>query len=107
MIRSNRMADVVYDDSYRAICHLIGMDLDEYFEGLERHANKLLEDRARRIDKAMAISPTVYVCDALLRGERVPWQALDFFVADRYGLRDGTPENDRFTLDDFNDVPRP
>lgn len=107
MTRRNSQEGVVYDASYRTISRLIGMDLDEYFAGLARHSNKLREERAQRISKAMAISPTVYVCEALLRGERVPWQALDYWVAERYGLREGAPENDRFTLDDFNDIPRP
>lgn len=105
--RNQRWPDVVYDDSYRHISHMIGVDLDEYMHQRDQAAQKVIDDKARRMLKAVQLSPTVYVCDALLRGERVPWQALDYWTADRYGVREGADTRDgRVSLDDFNDVPR-
>jgi hypothetical protein len=88
------------------VSRLIGMDWEEYLAGLDQYAQKVADDSARRVGKAMALSPNVWVCDALLRGERVPWQALDYFAGERYGLRERHPDG-RYTLDSFNDIPAP
>lgn len=89
---------------HRKISSLIGMDIDDYIrENAEAHYEQFAA-RMRRVAKAMALAQNVYVCGSLLRGERVPWTALDYFAAERYGLREGTPKDARFSLDDFNDI---
>jgi hypothetical protein len=58
---------------------------------------------AERGLKAMMLAPTLDLCRALLRGERLPWPKLAYFQAQRYGLRQ-RPDDGRVSLDDFNDV---
>jgi hypothetical protein len=65
-----------------------------------------MEAEAVRGLKALALAPTLPLYNALMRGERVPWNTLDFFQAERHGLRHRHPDR-RYGLDDFNDVPRP
>jgi hypothetical protein len=60
---------------------------------------------AQRGLKALALAPNVYVYWALMNGERVPWTALEFFAAQRYGLKRRHGDG-RYGLNDFNDVPR-
>jgi hypothetical protein len=43
-------------------------------------------ERLRRIYVAMMLSPTIEVCEALLRGESVPPSAVDPVWARRFGL---------------------
>lgn len=62
--------------------------------------------QAQRAAKAMALAPNPQLYWALRQGESVPWHMLDFFAAQRYGLRRRRPDG-RYSLDDFNDVPRP
>lgn len=40
-----------------------------------------------RIWRAVMLSPTIEVCDALLRGERVPVERLDVEWVERFGRR--------------------
>lgn len=55
--------------------------------------------------KAVAVAPSLDICKAILRGERVHWQQLDDRQAPRYGIRYGHRRRDGcYTLDDFNDV---
>jgi hypothetical protein len=61
---------------------------------------------ATRGSKALALGKTIDVYWALMRGERVPWNVLDFFQAERFGLKRRHADG-RYGLDDFNDVPRP
>lgn len=56
--------------------------------------------------KAMMLASSLDICRALLRGERVPWSALNYWQAERYGLRRRHPDA-RYGVDDFNDVRRP
>jgi len=56
--------------------------------------------------KALALAPTIFTYRALLAGERVPWNRLDYMQAMRYGLRRRS-KDPRVCLDDFNDVPTP
>jgi hypothetical protein len=56
--------------------------------------------------KALALAPTLLLCRALLRGERIHWSQLDQRGAKRYGLKRRSPD-DRYCLDDFNDVRGP
>jgi hypothetical protein len=53
--------------------------------------------------KALMLAPHIEICRALLRGERIPWNQLDYFQAQRYGLR-RRPPGGRVGLDDFWDV---
>jgi len=64
-------------------------------------------EQARRGLKALALAPSIAVCQALLRGEAVPWNTLDYWQAKRYGLRQRITDRSRLTLDDFNDIPKP
>lgn len=64
------------------------------------------EREAARGLKAMALAPTIGVCRALLAGERAPWNVLDYFAAEQFGLRRRGGDG-RYSLDDFNDVRRP
>lgn len=61
---------------------------------------------AQRGLKALALAPDIYVYWSLMRSERVPWNVLSFFAAERYGLKRRHPDG-RYGLDDFNDVPKP
>ena len=45
------------------------------------------EEQSRRIWRAMMLSPTVEVCDALLRGESMPAEKLDASWVARFGLK--------------------
>jgi len=96
-----------YTPSYRTVSRLIGMDWQEYLDGCAQYAQTIAEDSTRRLWKAMQLAPNVVTCAALLRGERVPWQALDYFAGERYGVRAGAGGDGRVALDDFNDIPRP
>jgi hypothetical protein len=96
----------VYGPSYREVSRLIGMDWDEYLDGLLKYDQECREYEGRRLRKAFTLAPNLLVCRELLRGERIPWQALDYFGGERYGLRQENPDG-RYALDDFNDVPRP
>jgi hypothetical protein len=60
---------------------------------------------AERGIKAMALAPSIEVCRALLRGERVPWNTLRYLVAESYGLKRRRGDG-RYGLDDFNDIPK-
>lgn len=65
------------------------------------------ERQADRGVKATALAPTLDICRALLRGERIHWARLDAAQAPRYGIRDGRRRKDGlYALDDFNDVRR-
>jgi len=60
---------------------------------------------AVRGTKALLLAPNLNIYWALMRGERVPWSALDFFKAQQYGLKRRHSDG-RYGLDDFNDVAR-
>jgi hypothetical protein len=55
----------------------------------------LLEDAIRaqrdphldRLGKAVLLAPNLRICEALLRGEKVPYSRLDLDAANRYRLR--------------------
>lgn len=65
------------------------------------------ERAAQRGLKATALAPTLHICRALLRGERIHWTKLDRRWGPRYQIRDGRRRADgRYILDDLNDVPR-
>lgn len=86
-------------------------ETDRFIDGLPAllEEKQLTHDAGRQAErgiKAMMLSPTLDVCRALLRGERVPWNVLHYFQAERYGLRRRQPDG-RYDLDDFNDVRRP
>lgn len=88
----------------------------EDLELLDAHAEAVLaeleaflrarEEQAERGLKALMIAPTLELCRALLRGERVPWNVLRYDQLRRYGLR-RRPADGRVDLDDINDVRRP
>ena len=65
---------------------------------------RAMEAEAQRGLKALALAPTLPLYRALMAGERVPWGKLNYFQAQRYGLRLGVTDP-RVGLDDFNDVP--
>ena len=64
------------------------------------------DEQARLGLKAMMLASSLEVCRALLRGERVPWNVLNYWQAERFGLRRRQPDG-RYGLDDFNDIRRP
>ena len=74
--------------------------------GDEAARESLREQEAVRGLKAMMLTRNLEVCRALLRGERVRWNVLDYWQAERFGLR-VRPKDGRVCLDDFNDVRRP
>lgn len=83
--------------------------LDKFEELLQSLTNQLehrLDDVALIGIKAMMLAPTIDICRALLRGERVHWTQLDYFNAQRYGTR-RKPVDGRLALDDFNDFRAP
>lgn len=49
--------------------------------------DQLIADKANRIYRAIMLSPTLEVCCALLRHERVPLNRLDQEWVERFGLR--------------------
>jgi hypothetical protein len=53
----------------------------------EAAAATVLKREADRVFKAMMLAPTLEICEALLRGERVPLTKLDSEWAKRFGLR--------------------
>ena len=53
----------------------------------------------------MMLAPTIEICRALLRGERIPWRQLRPEQAGRFGLRRRTLDG-RYGLAEFNDVRR-
>lgn len=80
------------------------MDIDEYLAlDAEAHRPPPLDHEANRGWKAVMLAPTIELCQALLRDERVPWRVLRPDQAERFGLRRRTAD-DRYSLDDFNDV---
>ena len=102
------LIEVAPCESSPAINAVIGMDWCEYLERDAREHALVLEEQSRILWRAMQLAPNIWTCRALLRGERVPWQALDYFVAERYGVRrDADVSDGRLTIYDFNDIPRP
>lgn len=102
MPRKSRQQPQILQDAREAIL------LDYLQLRAQRPENK---DAAERYDerglKAMALAPSLDLCKALLRGERIHWQRLDAKQAPRYGIRYGRRRRDGcYTLDDFNDVRR-
>jgi hypothetical protein len=61
---------------------------------------------AGRLHRAFMLACDVDVCDALLRGERVPLARLDPERVKRFGLREPTADG-RVTLDDFWSIEEP
>ena len=53
---------------------------------LTTHRNAL-DYPLHRLKRAILLSPTLEVCEALLRGERVPLSKLDPVWVRRYGIR--------------------
>ena len=53
--------------------------------------------------KAMMLAPTLSLYHSLMSGERIPWQQLNPFQAERFGLRHRRGDG-RYGLDDFHDV---
>lgn len=47
----------------------------------------MTREQSQRIWRAMMLSPTVEVCDALLRGESVPLEKLNQDWCARFGLK--------------------
>jgi len=64
------------------------------------------ELEAERGIRAMMLAPNPGVCMALLRGERLPWNALRYVQLRRYGLKN-FPADGRLSLDDINEVRSP
>lgn len=77
---------------------------------VERGGEAELAAWTNRGIKAMMLSPCsrngLDICRALLRGERVPWNLLNYWQAERYGLRRRSKDG-RYGLTDFHDVRRP
>lgn len=48
----------------------------------------LLDEDIRKLARAVMLSPTLDVCEALLRGEHVPTSRLDPAWVRRYGMRE-------------------
>lgn len=98
----------LYARTHARISRLVGMDIDDYIRA-DSDAHAALETaKWARVWKAMQLAHNVVTCRALLRGERIPWQALDYFQGERYGLRPQVRNAEgRYTLEDFNDVPKP
>jgi hypothetical protein len=64
---------------------------------------RLLLDAQRRAYKALLLSPTLHVFEAVIRGERVPLDRLDPVWVGRLGLRsDDEPAG--VIVEDFNSV---
>jgi hypothetical protein len=82
---------------------LAGMPVEEYLDADAEAYRPSAE--ARHILKALLLAPTLAICEALLRGERVPWWRLDFDQARRFRIRPGHEGLPRVHLEDFNDVP--
>lgn len=78
---------------------------EDYLRSLEAHIDMRLDVEAQRGWKAIMLAPNIEICRALLRGERVPWNTLNYFQAERFGLKKRSPDW-RYGLDDFNDVRR-
>jgi hypothetical protein len=56
----------------------------------EREAARVVHSgrtRAQRFWRALMLSPTLEVCEALMRGESVPLECLDQEWVERFGLR--------------------
>lgn len=79
-------------------------DIDDYIAADTAAYAERVRGYYARVWKAMLLAHNVDICCALLRGERVPVTALDYFQGARYGLRSRNTEG-RYTLDDFNDIP--
>jgi hypothetical protein len=79
-------------------------DIDEYIDADGAAYGERVHGYYARVWKAMQLAHNVVTCRALLRGERVPVTALDYFQGARYGLRSRNAEG-RYTLEDFNDIP--
>lgn len=83
---------------------LIDADVEEYLDEDARLARFERDAVTAQGFKAMMLAPSLEVCRALLRGERLPAIHLDFRQAERYKLRDNHWRADgRYRLDDFND----
>ena len=83
-------------------------EFEDYVAGLQATLDRRVDDGTSQGIKAMLLAPNLEICRALLRGERVHWTQLDYFNAQRYGVRDGRIHADgRLALDDFNDVRAP
>jgi hypothetical protein len=85
------------------VSRLIDMEIEEYLEADAAQHRFERDPAVERGIKAVLLAPTIELCQALLRGERVPWWLLNFEQAERYGLRRRT-RDDRYALADFNDV---
>jgi hypothetical protein len=56
-------------------------------EEIERRLRDPLRHEWRRLWRAIMLSPSIDVCEALLRGESVPIDRLDAHWVERFGLR--------------------
>lgn len=75
------------------------------FEALLHRIDQRRSVEAERGIKAWLLAPTPELYAALMAGERVPWNKLNYVQAMRYGLRRRV-EGGRVALDDFWDVRR-
>jgi hypothetical protein len=85
---------------------ILGCSWQDYIEADLAARRMELDAEVERGIKALLLSSSIEICRALLRGERVPWMRLDYFQAERYGLRRRRSDG-RYGLDDFNDVRSP
>jgi len=80
--------------------------LDEYGEAVLAQVTervKALNAEYVRGFKALMLAPNLSLYQALMRGERIPWQYIRPGQAERFGLR-RRHDDDRYGLDDFHDV---
>jgi hypothetical protein len=94
----------------QVVSRLIGMDIEEYLaadaEALRVRQEWRQDAEYMHGSKALALAPNLTLYRALMRGERVPWNVLDYAALRRYGLR-RHPADGRISLNDINDVPAP
>jgi hypothetical protein len=81
-------------------------EFEELLQSMASQVEHRLDDAALVGVKAMMLAPTIDICRALLRGERIHWTQLDYFNAQRYGTKNRPPDG-RLALDDFNDFRAP
>lgn len=84
---------------------LVGFDIGEYLDADARSVRFQRDRLSADGFKAMMLAPSIEVCRALLRGERIYWGHLDYHQAERYGLKHRRPDG-RYFLADFNDTRR-
>jgi hypothetical protein len=95
--------DAFLDEATRRITRGIPIDLG-FFMGVLDRAFPERTAEAQRGYKALMLAPSIEIYHALMRGELVPWNTLDYWQAERFKLKRRITGS-RVGLDDFNDIP--